>query len=65
MSSPAKRKRRKAPPARQADNFRLNDAKRNRVEAFAQPPSREALAMLCKPIRRRRITTDNTQQTGA
>ena len=65
MSSPAKRKRRKAAPIPKNAKFRLNDAKRNRVEAFAQPPSRAALAKLCKPIRRRRSTTDNFQQAGA
>lgn len=65
MPSPTKRKRRKGPPVFQDANFRLHDAKRNRDEAFALPPSKEALALLCKPIRRRRITTDNIQQTGA
>lgn len=65
MPSPAKRKRRKAAPVYQEANWRVHDAKRNRVEAFAQPPSREALAKLCKPVRRRRVATDNPQQAGA
>ena len=62
MSSPAKRKRRKAAPVYQEANWRVHDARRNRVKAFAQPPSRNALAKLCKPIRRRRVTTDQSQQ---
>ena len=64
MSSPAKRKRRKAAPVYQEANWRVHDAKQNRIKAFAQPPSRKALATLCKPIQRRRVTTDNQHQPG-